>query len=130
MGLGDGACGHRVPADHGERDTLGRAGGVQSWLPSLPLLVLALVGFAAFLGTLLGAASDGVRLPARARTRSAQAGTCCGFRLRSRIWFSPWARSAISSASIQLGTVGHGSPPTWSNLAISVRDGRAGEEGS
>lgn len=27
--LGDGACcGHRVPADHGERDTLGRAGGV------------------------------------------------------------------------------------------------------
>ncbi len=28
VGLGDGARGHRVPAGHGERDTLGRAGGV------------------------------------------------------------------------------------------------------
>lgn len=36
VGLGDGACGHRVPADHGERDTLCRAGGVHELEAALP----------------------------------------------------------------------------------------------
>ena len=84
---------------------------MSSKLPSLPMLVLALVGFAAFLGTLLGAASMTVC------ACLARAGTWCS-RLSSAVswsWFSPWARSRPSMQRRSTWRPwARGSPPTWS----------------
>ena len=67
---------------------------MSSKLPSLPMLVLALVGFAAFLGTLLGAASMTVcACLARARDEKRMVLTVGTF-------------SAVNAASINLAAVG------------------------
>ncbi|MFR4802789.1 MAG: hypothetical protein ACLT98_05375 [Eggerthellaceae bacterium] len=90
---------------------------MSSKLPSLPLLVLALVGFAAFLGTLLGAASMTV-CACLARARDERAGWNLCSRLSSAVswsWFSPWARSRPSTRpASSWARWEHGSPPTWS----------------
>lgn len=83
---------------------------MSSKLPSLPLLVLALVGFAAFLGTLLGAASMTVcaclaraRDEKRAGWNLVLAAFVCGLVV---MVLTVGTFSAVNSASIQLGTVG------------------------
>ena len=79
--------------------------------------MLALVGFAAFLGTLLAQLHDGVRLPRAARDEKRAgwnlvlAAFVCGLVV---MVLTVGTFSAVNSASIQLGTVEHGSPPTWS----------------
>ena len=83
---------------------------MSSKLPSLPMLVLALVGFAAFLGTLLGAASMTVcaclaraRDEKRAGWNLVLAAFVCGLVV---MVLTVGTFSAVNSASIQLGTVG------------------------
>ena len=83
---------------------------MSSKLPSLPLLVLALVGFAAFLGTLLGAASMTVcaclaraRDEKRAGWNLVLAAFVCGLVV---MVLTVGTFSSVNAASIQLGTVG------------------------
>ena len=107
---------------------------MSSKLPSLPMLVLAPVGFAAFLGTLLGAASMTVcaclaraRDEKRAGWNLVLAAFVCGLVV---MVLTVGTFSSVNAASIQLGTVG-----AWFaadvvvNLAIMFGMG-AGEEGS
>ena len=74
---------------------------MSSKLPSLPMLVLALVGFAAFLGTLLGAAS--MTVCACLARNLVLAAFVCGLVV---MVLTVGTFSAVNSASIQLGTVG------------------------
>ena len=83
---------------------------MSSKLPSLPMLVLALVGFAAFLGTLLGAASMTVcaclaraRDEKRAGWNLVLAAFVCGLVV---MVLTVGTFSSVNAASIQLGTVG------------------------
>ena len=83
---------------------------MSSKLPSLPMLVLALVGFAAFLGTLLGAASMTVcaclaraRDEKRAGWNLVLAAFVCGLVV---MVLTVGTFSAVNAASINLAAVG------------------------
>ncbi|MBC2889666.1 hypothetical protein [Gordonibacter massiliensis (ex Traore et al. 2017)] len=87
-----------------------QVGSMSSKLPSAPVLALALVGFAAFLGTLLGAASMTVcacfaraRDEARAGWNLVVAALACGFVV---MVLTVGTFAALNAASIQLGVVG------------------------
>ena len=87
-----------------------QVGSMSSKLPSAPVLVLALVGFAAFLGTLLGAASMTVcaclaraRDEKRAGWNLVLAALVCGLVV---MVLTVGTFSAINAASISLAAVG------------------------